>query len=82
MKTLYRCELCGKDYEDWEKAGDCEESHVKPTVYQDWHDEATMPRYKPGKRYPDILKVRMTDDSVLEFKFAKAISYGDEEDDE
>ena len=62
MKTIYRCEKCGKTREDYEEIAKCEQSHY--VMLRPWCDveglNETLERgthYKEGEEEPDVIHV-------------------------
>lgn len=51
MKTLFKCEICGKIYEDETEAKRCEKDHEMPL-------EVTPMAYGEGTKYPYKVKVK------------------------
>ena len=64
MKTIYRCEKCGKEFTDgngisgWDDAYKCEQSHLEPDTSMIWQREvANRMSYKTGDKTPNSMIV-------------------------
>ena len=71
MKTIYKCDLCGKEFEDWKECFDHEtQGHIKPLRI----DKASEYNELLGFYYPGKLWVRMDDGAVVIYKFHDVFS--------
>ena len=62
MKTMYRCEKCGKTSENYDEIAKCEQMHfVMPRPWYDVNGLAemldSMTEYKEGQEEPNIIHV-------------------------
>lgn len=63
MKSLYKCERCGRISEDYEEISLCESSHYvleRPYCYEDVglnETLAEMTEYKEGQEEPNVIHV-------------------------
>lgn len=65
MKTVYRCEKCGKEFEEWDKCYEHEKSHVTPIYAQPFALDENGYAYKPNIPYPDMLAVEMSNGAII-----------------
>lgn len=78
MRTIYECELCGQDFEDYKECIEHETAHTKPI-----HLSGAMPvGYRniaeDAAQYPSNLHVKMSNGAVVSYRFAEIIDHGDE----
>ena len=64
-EIAYKCEICGRLYDDEETANKCEEMHapqlpIAKLVEDDW----------PG-RYPEFVTIKFTDGKLLIYRMLK-----------
>ena len=53
MKQIYICEKCGAQYEDYDKACQCENGHIDELLSREYAPELHKRyAYKPGERAP------------------------------
>ena len=59
MISLYKCEKCGKIFEDYSEASKCEDGHLKPDWWatQDRWATAAEAEYAHGGRLPKTLEI-------------------------
>ena len=67
MKSLYVCEKCGKSYEDYDQAYECENSHAGVNSSQEIPD--MNPEWKPGEIMPG--KVTLESESIWNKEISK-----------
>lgn len=63
---LYRCEICGTQYNEKRKAQECEKSHLPyVTTYES--------RYKANNEYPETITVKFSNNQKVIYYRGKKI---------
>lgn len=63
---LYQCEVCNTQYNDKNKAMECEKSHKLPAIVEGSKYRAV--KSNPNG-YPDRVKITFTDGSIVEYEY-------------
>lgn len=83
MKQLYVCEKCGAQFENWDEANTCENSHLTP--YDGYMRELDNRRtYEKGSVYPDKIAIafRVWENDAERYQYVwykKAAEFGKKE---
>ena len=56
MQTIYRCENCGKEFDDWQTCLSHEKAHIQI--------ESTKPYFPNDEQYPSSIEVTFSNGSV------------------
>lgn len=63
MRSMYQCEKCGKMFENYTDASNCENSHIEVSILEQYQlmDYNDMPAvYAPGEKLPEYVYVKYT----------------------
>ena len=58
MKSMYQCEKCGKLFDSWNGANDCEDSHLDLDFNSMWNELRDRTKYAEGGVLPSEFVVR------------------------
>lgn len=79
IKTLYICELCGEEFENFHKALDHEASHIRPDNYLVKplrylsKDVSCCSELNDPRPYPLDISVPMNDGALVQYTFDRII---------
>lgn len=78
MITIYKCETCGAEFDDWDKIVAHEEKHVNPIAYKVTSlrhipDHAECNPEQDPRPYPLAISVPMTDGAVVKYTFDRVL---------
>lgn len=73
MKTIYICDLCGKQFNDWEECWDHEKNHITPEAYSVKPVSYISDNGEPVT-YPMDINVPMTDGALIQYIFYKIVT--------
>lgn len=62
-RTVYKCELCGEEYNYRAECEEHEKIHPIPTAIAGWDGYAPY-NYADSRRYPVCVKIRFSDGSL------------------
>jgi len=69
MRTVYICDKCGQEFDDWESCFVHENSHTYAFAIKHKSE-----RYRDGNHYPISIEVEMSDKSIVEYVFSRVVS--------
>lgn len=64
MKTIYVCDLCGEQFNEWEQCYDHEREHIKPEAY---NVRPTV--YRNMQPYPILVSIPMSNGAICQYIF-------------
>lgn len=77
-KILYVCELCEKEFSDWDECWTHEEAHIKPVAYGVKPFNYLPPNHlshgEDPQPYPFNVRVPMNDGALIQYTFDQVIT--------
>lgn len=72
MKTIYRCDMCGTEFDDWQQCNDHERAH--PRI-----EKTTLDYAGPNDKKPDGLEVLFSNGALVYYTVKQVINWPEAE---